>query len=838
VVHARRPVAAGRQMRRSPAPRRFPLGAAGLAFSLLYSAARGIEAQNAGNGPPPLSTQAASLASVLKQSVSIAVSDVPLDLALRILADAAGLRLSYSSDVVPVTRRVTINAVGQPVAEVLDSLLRGTGIEAVATPSGYIVLVRAPGSLSGSGQGPGRVDPVPLASGAAAGRAQLMDRVIVMGTPWEGAPERELPNAVTVIGRRQIEALGAASMEEVLRSGIPGLVVWDLGILSPLAQIGSVRGSASFTANYLKTYVDGVELANPSMLFAIDPYSVDRIEIIRGPQGSALYGSDAISGVVHVITRRGSIATTWKPQLDLLASGGIAQSRYRETPAALQRYSGMLAAGAGSTSLGLGAGLSSSAGTTVPGGHSYQWGIYGGFRHIGGPLRVEGSFRYADIDFKAPPNPLLVSPDLDQVRPLLEQQRIQHETYALTVDFHHHTYWQQALVLGLDRNAGAIPPQREPASAADALLGADGERNSKATLRYSSTFTALGRSGRSVVLSAGADFTRLDRERRASQDPLANSSQSVALYRDAVANSGLYAQVKFAPTLGVVLTGGIRADHNSSFGEQFRRAWSPMVGAVYTRDNAWGTLKLRAAYGKGIRPPPPSARLAIATLSYRQEANPWLEPEAQRGSEAGVEFYAQERLSLSITAFSQVASGLIQQVIVEKSGSRAIQYQNVGTIGNRGVEMDGSVRIGKLTASASIGWVESRVRDLAPNYSGELVIGDRVPEVPLSSGSFALAGRLGSVDWVAGTTYVGKWRGYDWARFLAMESQGTTPGLRPFLVDYRPLVRPYLGFIGAAGRAWSWFLRAENLLNVQHNERDNLQLVPGRRLTLGVRLKR
>lgn len=822
-------------MRSLRAPRRCAIGAVILGTTLLECASYRAWAQNPSNGAILSGSQSNPTTSVLSRPVTITVADVPLELALRVVAAAASLRLSYSSDVVPLARRVSIAATAQPVGEVLANLLRGTGVEVVATPSGYVVLVRAPSSSADLADSRAFDERSPPATRPV--RAQLMDRVIVMGTPWEGAPERELPSAVTVITRRQIEALGAASMEDLLRTGIPGLVVWDLGIASPLAQIGSVRGSASFTANYLKTYVDGAELANPAMLFAIDPYSIDRIEIIRGPQGSALYGSDAISGVVHLITRRGSIGNTWRPQLDVLTSGGIAQSRYTTAPSAVQRHSGMLSAGAGTASAGIGASFAS-AGTAVAGGSSNQWGLYGGFKHVGHRLRVEGSFRYADIEFDAPTNPLLPSPNAGQVRPLLERQRIQHETYAITLDLHHHTYWQQAMVVGLDRNAGAIPPQREPASAADALLGATGERSSKVSLRYSSTFSVVTRSA-SATFSAGADFTRLDRERLVSGDPLANSEQPTPLYRDAVNNSGLYAQAKLVPVPGVVLTGGVRADHNSSFGEQFRRAWSPMIGAVYTRDMAFGTLKLRTAYGKGIRPPAPSARLAIATLSYRQEANPWLEPEVQQGLEAGVELYAGERLAVTVTPFVQTASGLVQPVIVERSGSRAIQYQNVGRIANRGIEVEASLRLGGLALAGSTSLVDSRVAALAPGYAGELAIGDRVPEVPVASGSATLTWRLGSVEWSAGATYIGKWRGYDWARYVATETQGTAGrDLRPYLVDYKPLIRPNIGASGTAGREWSWFARVDNLLNIQRNERDNLQLLAGRTLVVGLRLER
>ena len=139
-------------------------------------------------------------------------------------------------------------------------------------------------------------------------------------------------------------------MQDLLRSGIPGVVAWDLGISGPFAQIGSVRGSSSFTSNYLKTYVDGVELASPYLLFAVDPYSIERIEIIRGPQGSALYGSDAISGVVHVVTRRGSPSSEWRPTIDAQFSGGVVASRYADGIISSQRHSAMLSSGGGRSS--------------------------------------------------------------------------------------------------------------------------------------------------------------------------------------------------------------------------------------------------------------------------------------------------------------------------------------------------------------------------------------------------------------------------------------------------------------------------------------------------------
>ena len=52
-----------------------------------------------------------------------------------------------------------------------------------------------------------------------------------------------------------------------------------------------------------KVYLDGVQLANPLLLTRFQPNAIDRIEVIRGPQGAALYGADAVGGVVNFIMR-------------------------------------------------------------------------------------------------------------------------------------------------------------------------------------------------------------------------------------------------------------------------------------------------------------------------------------------------------------------------------------------------------------------------------------------------------------------------------------------------------------------------------------------------------
>jgi len=771
---------------------------------------------------------------VLARLVTVQFEDLPLGLALHLIAQEGNLRLSYSSDVVPVTRRVSVSRQRAPVGDVLRDVLASTNIAPVVTPSGYVVLVRNP-QASPITPGGSDVPEVPSVEGAPI-RAQVMDRVLIMGTPAAGAPERELPSAVTVLTASHIAAYGPSSMQDLLRAGIPGIVAWDLGISGPFAQIGSVRGSSSFTSNYLKTYVDGVELASPYLLFAVDPYSIERIEIIRGPQGSALYGSDAISGVVHVVTRRGSPSAEWRPQVDAQLSGGLVSSRYVDGAIGSQRHSALLSSGGGRSSLGVG-GTWSETGGIVPGGESGYRASYGGFRHQAGFLRIEGTLRYADVRFTAPENPLLRADTLlSQVRSVLRDQRIENETYGLTLDANPVEGMRHTLVIGIDRHDGAIPLQREPATVADALLGATRERAEKTSIRFSTALRVFENPIGGATLTIGTDHTDLTRERLGVSAEVGGDSSNAlaALYRDNVSNQGVFGQLKVDVSRSFFLTAGIRGDLNSTF---IGPAWSPMLGVAVTRDAAIGTIKLRWAYGKGIRPPPPSARLSIATLKFRQLGNPGLEPETQSGFEGGAEWFAGDRATLSVTGYSQTAKGLIQQVIQDR---RTIQYQNVGQIANRGAEIEAQVRQGNLRANGTLSLTDSRVRALARTYSGDLAVGDRVPEVPASSGNLSLSWDVGRTTLTMGSVYIGSWTGYDWSRYVGDEAQESEEinNLRDYWRSYPGIVRPYLSVSHILNRDWEWFGRIDNLTNVQRYERDNLQVTAGRTMMVGLRIGR
>ncbi len=116
---------------------------------------------------------------------------------------------------------------------------------------------------------------------------------------------KDTPVSVTVITREEIEASGAASVIEVLR-GVPGL---------DIAQTGAFGGGASCFLRGAKSehtlvMIDGVEMNDPISAGRgfdfghLSTAGIERIEIVRGSQG-ILYGSDAIGGVINIITRKG-----------------------------------------------------------------------------------------------------------------------------------------------------------------------------------------------------------------------------------------------------------------------------------------------------------------------------------------------------------------------------------------------------------------------------------------------------------------------------------------------------------------------------------------------------
>ena len=109
-------------------------------------------------------------------------------------------------------------------------------------------------------------------------------------------------NAITLIDGTQLKNRAALSVSDLLRD-VPGLAVSRSGVQGSATQIRA-RGAE---ANHLLVLIDGVEANDPSQSDEVNwgtlsADDIERIEVIRGPQ-SSMRGSDAMAGVVNIVTR-------------------------------------------------------------------------------------------------------------------------------------------------------------------------------------------------------------------------------------------------------------------------------------------------------------------------------------------------------------------------------------------------------------------------------------------------------------------------------------------------------------------------------------------------------
>lgn len=160
-----------------------------------------------------------------------------------------------------------------------------------------------------------------LAQTVHAQESQANADVVVTATRLP-TPATEVASSVTVITEEEIERKQQRTLSDVLRD-VPGLTVVQTGGPGGLTAV-FIRGTNS---NHTKVFIDGIDVGDPSTAngdfdFAhVLASDIERVEVLRGPQ-SGLYGSDAIGGVINVVTKRG----TGETRVAAAAEGGSAET--------------------------------------------------------------------------------------------------------------------------------------------------------------------------------------------------------------------------------------------------------------------------------------------------------------------------------------------------------------------------------------------------------------------------------------------------------------------------------------------------------------------------------
>jgi outer membrane receptor protein involved in Fe transport len=223
-----------------------------------------------------------------------------LDQALRIYARTVGRQILFKPQDVRGKRFAGLQATLDPDAA-LDAILQGSGLT-TARPSPNVIVVRYPTSMD------------PAGSVSVTGEEDDAQVIVVTGTNLRGG---SVTGPVRTINRRDFERSGKATIADAIAaqtanfggSGNPvaSLTGLDQSSLNfSLAPAANLRGLGT---DATLTLFDGRRVAGSGGrgdfvdLSAIPSLAVDRVEILTDG-ASAIYGSDAIAGVVNIILRR------------------------------------------------------------------------------------------------------------------------------------------------------------------------------------------------------------------------------------------------------------------------------------------------------------------------------------------------------------------------------------------------------------------------------------------------------------------------------------------------------------------------------------------------------
>jgi len=516
--------------------------------------------------------------------------------------------------------------------------------------------------------------------------APVAEDIVVSATRTE-APAGQVASAVTVFAAEELQRKQQPLLADLLRDA-PGTTIVRTGGQGTVTSL-FVRGGES---NYTKVLLDGVPLNEPGGAFNLSNVTtenLDRVEFVRGAN-SALYGSDAMTGVIQLFTRRGR-STTPEGQVrieggsfdTIRGSGGIAAKAGRFDYSA--DAAGLSTDNEAPNNQFRNATLSGSLGASLGGGATLRLVGRAERGKTGTPGQV--AFGRPDLDAFYRRHDQVWGLSFDQVNGVVRQRA----AYGIAVSH------QASTNLVLD------PPYTPSFEGRTAPFEfSDFAFDSRTDLRrhhasYQVDGTIASAHAGTHVETALVDW---EGERATLGDALAGTSNPAS--RD---NVGLTLQHQ-ALWARVFVTAGVRIEHNDSFGT----ATVPRVGAAWyarTGGDAVGTTRLHGSAGRGIKEP--TILQSFSTNPFFL-GNPHLEPERSGAVDAGVEQrLAHDRVRVDLTWFDNRYRDIIAlQTINPQTFSS--QYFNIGLTRARGVELTGDVAlVSGLRASAGYTLTDSEI---------------------------------------------------------------------------------------------------------------------------------
>lgn len=495
---------------------------------------------------------------------------------------------------------------------------------------------------------------------------------VVTATRLPGGATAAPTATATVLDGDRLRAEGVTHLADALRR-VPGLSLARTSSFgSPVALF--LRGGQS---NYVRLLIDGVPVNDPGGVLDLGRITLDdveRIEVVRGP-ASVLYGSEAVTGVIQLFTRRGR-ARAVRAEVGGGSFGGRRASLGAEGARGRAQWSlqgdhhatdGILAFNNAYRNDGLSAAVA----------------LGGGARS---DLRV--TTRYNASSYRYPTGSAGAIEDRNA-------ERAEHRL-LVGVDAGHR--WTDRVETRLTLAANTLHPRTSDGAddAADTLGFFGYFARGTVTRRVADLRTTV-RLGAAAHLSVGGEYAReAERSSSLSQSEYGESPDAFAAWRETRAG---YAQL-LGDAGRLSYTVGARLDDNTAFGT-FR---TMRVGAAWRL--APGT-RVRASVGNAFKAPSFYENFATGFVI----GNAALRPERTRSAELGVETLVGDRAIVRVTGFTQRFRDLIQYTFAPPSPSDP-NYYNVAEASAGGVELETTMPdLLGVAVTAGYTWTDTRVVD-------------------------------------------------------------------------------------------------------------------------------
>lgn len=496
---------------------------------------------------------------------------------------------------------------------------------------------------------------------SAAAWSDEIDRVVVTGTRNQ-TDIRHLSQTVTVLGRSEIEKTRQPSLIPVLSERVPGLFITSRGVLGYGVSDGAAGGMSlrglSGGSGRLMVLIDGhpqyMGMFSHPIADSYQSFLADRVEVLRGP-ASMLYGSNAMGGVINIVTRK---MDTDGMQTDLTAGYGSFNTVQSELSNSLRkgRFSSVAAISYNRTD-----------------GHREDMGFeqYGEFAKLGYDISSEWSVR-ADVNLThfnaSQPGPVSA--------PLLDaDQRVTRGMASVALD---NNYERTSGSISFFYNWGRhwINDGYNPSAGETPL---DYRFNSRDDMMGVSWYQSA-RLFKGNRLTAGVDWFRFGG--RAWNDYISGETAGQTSEIADKTEHEVAGYLDFRQSIGSLLTldAGIRVDHHSRVGTE----WVPQAGLSFHLPE---NIELKASASRGFRYP------TIREMYMFPPQNPDLEPESLWNYEIALsQSLLEGRLSYGLNVFYINGDNMI--MTVPREGASPLNM-NTGRIENAGVEVQAAWRISR-----------------------------------------------------------------------------------------------------------------------------------------------